>query len=79
MGAVNMLLGIVVAVVLITTIHAPPESSRAWRLFAVPLAGIGFMQAYSAWRGFVTTLYHGGVVVAQSAYRTHILFDAQVL
>ncbi|OSX59506.1 hypothetical protein POSPLADRAFT_1075641 [Postia placenta MAD-698-R-SB12] len=59
-GIADVLLGVVLAIVLITALPAPPQASRAWRLFAVPLAGIGFMQAYSAWRGFCSEVWGRG-------------------
>ncbi|KAF9819507.1 hypothetical protein IEO21_02115 [Rhodonia placenta] len=59
-GIADLLLGVVLAIVLIMALPAPPQASRAWRLFAVPLAGIGFMQAYSAWRGFCSEVWGRG-------------------
>jgi len=59
-GLSNLLLGIAIAVILITCLPAPPRSSRSWRLFSVPLSSMGCMQIYSAWRGFCSEVWSRG-------------------
>ncbi|KAI0940206.1 hypothetical protein AcV5_001377 [Taiwanofungus camphoratus] len=59
-GLVDTLVGVVIAVALITTLPAPPQASRSWRLFAVPFSALGAMQIYSAWRGFCSQVWGRG-------------------
>ncbi len=54
-GIVNILFGLLIAVLLIMLVPGNGGShvggKRAWRLFAVPLSGLGGMQLYSAYKG----------------------------
>ena len=56
LGIVNLLLGLLIAVLLIVLIPGSNDSGqvgsqRAWRLFAVPLATLGGMQLFTAYKG----------------------------
>ncbi|OBZ70266.1 hypothetical protein A0H81_09756 [Grifola frondosa] len=55
-GLADTLLALILALSLI----AAGRPARAWRLFAVPLAALGAMQAYSAWRGFCSQVWGRG-------------------
>ncbi|KAJ3487245.1 hypothetical protein NLI96_g3678 [Meripilus lineatus] len=73
-GAVNLLVSLLIAVLIIVFVPGsgkdyqvgPGEwksdvgSMRAWRLFAVPLSGLGGMQLYSAYKGFCTQVWGRG-------------------
>jgi len=50
-GFTDISISIAIALSLITMVPTPPQSNRAWRLFAVVFAWFGSMQFYSAWRG----------------------------
>ncbi|PCH40785.1 hypothetical protein WOLCODRAFT_99298 [Wolfiporia cocos MD-104 SS10] len=52
MGFLDTLLGVALAIIFVTLVHG-----RAWRLFAIPIAVIGIMQVYSAWRGFCSQVW----------------------
>ncbi|KAL6307174.1 hypothetical protein BKA93DRAFT_823638 [Sparassis latifolia] len=59
-GFVDLVVSILVTLLLVMLVPAPPEASRAWRLFAVPFAALGSMQTYSAWRGFCSQVWGRG-------------------
>ncbi|KAG6919756.1 hypothetical protein DXG01_001590 [Tephrocybe rancida] len=52
-GVLNILLGILVALVLILMVPTPPHANRAYRIFPVGFFALGAGQVYSAWRGQV--------------------------
>ncbi|TFK46906.1 hypothetical protein OE88DRAFT_1666697 [Heliocybe sulcata] len=51
-GILDILLGLAIAIALIVTLPVPSQANRAWRLFSLPIAAIGAMQVYAAWRGY---------------------------
>ncbi|KAF8872757.1 hypothetical protein BD779DRAFT_1571792 [Infundibulicybe gibba] len=59
-GFIDLSISIAIAMSLIFMLPTPPESNRAWRLFAVPFACFGSMQFYSAWRGFCNQVWMRG-------------------
>lgn len=52
-GTVHLIMSILIALATILMIDVPPQSKRAYRLFAVPFTCLGSMQFYSAARGSV--------------------------
>ncbi|KAH0588099.1 hypothetical protein H2248_006820 [Termitomyces sp. 'cryptogamus'] len=60
MGMLNMLLGILLALLLITLVPTPPEANRAWRIFPILIFVVGGGQFYAAWRGSCTTIWRRG-------------------
>ncbi|KAF5387870.1 hypothetical protein D9615_000839 [Tricholomella constricta] len=59
-GVVNITLGLLIALLLITMLPTPPEANRAWRIFAVGFCSIGTTQCYSAWRGYCSQIWMRG-------------------
>ncbi|OCH94496.1 hypothetical protein OBBRIDRAFT_123127 [Obba rivulosa] len=59
-GLAYVLIGVLIALVLITCLPGPAHVSRSWRLFSVPFASLGWMSMYSGWRGFCTEVWSRG-------------------
>lgn len=60
-GTIHIIMSILIALSTILMIDVPPQSKRAYRLFAVPFTCLGSMQFYSAARGSVASLANTSV------------------
>ncbi|KZP02886.1 hypothetical protein FIBSPDRAFT_969521 [Athelia psychrophila] len=65
-GVVLILISITIAIILITCVHTPPNSHRAWRLFALPWWQIGCMSILSSFRGYCSQIARRGNVQIRS-------------
>ncbi|KZT36672.1 hypothetical protein SISSUDRAFT_1049503 [Sistotremastrum suecicum HHB10207 ss-3] len=65
-GTLHIIMSILIALSLILMIEVPPQTKRAYRLFAVPFTWMGSMQFYSATRGFCTQVFGRDAVQLRS-------------
>ena len=56
-GAIDFLIALAIFLPLLFLLPAQPFGLRAYRLFSVPFASFGCMQAYSAYRGFCSQVW----------------------
>ncbi|CCM03362.1 uncharacterized protein FIBRA_05491 [Fibroporia radiculosa] len=59
-GLTYTFVGLAIGLALIESLPAPPERSRAWRLFSVPFVTLGLMQIHSGIRGFCSDVFGRG-------------------